>query len=66
LSRHCQTSEQGVNEGASVACPNRKVFVLQGDGSGTYTVEALWSTAREKANVIVVVLKNDDYAILEV
>jgi acetolactate synthase-1/2/3 large subunit len=31
-----------------------------------YTVQALWSMARENADVVVVVLKNDDYAILEV
>ncbi len=52
--------------GASIACPERKVVVLQGDGSGMYTVQALWSMARENADVVVVVLKNDDYAILEV
>ena len=52
--------------GAAVACPGRKTVVLQGDGSGMYTSQALWSMAREKADVIVVVLKNDSYAILEV
>ncbi|MBM3302671.1 MAG: hypothetical protein FJY85_22310 [Deltaproteobacteria bacterium] len=52
--------------GASVACPDRKVVVLQGDGSGMYTVQALWSMAREKADAIVIILKNDNYAILEV
>lgn len=52
--------------GASIACPERKVIALQSDGSGIYTVQALWSMAREKADVIVIVLKNDDYAILEV
>lgn len=52
--------------GASIACPDRKVVVLQGDGSGMYTVQALWSMARENADVVVVVLKNDNYAILEV
>jgi len=52
--------------GAAVACPDRKTVVIQGDGCGMYTEQALWSMAREKANVTVVLLKNDDYAILEI
>jgi len=52
--------------GAAVACPARKTVLLQGDGAGMYTVQALWSLARENANVVVIVLKNDQYAILEV
>jgi len=51
--------------GAAIACPDRKVVHLQADGSGMYTVQALWSMAREKADVIIVVLKNDAYAILD-
>ena len=50
--------------GASIACPGRKVVVAQADGSGMYTVHALWSMARENADVVVIVLKNDAYAIL--
>lgn len=52
--------------GAAVACPSRKTVALQADGSGMYTNQALWSMAREKADVTVVLLKNDKYAILEV
>jgi len=52
--------------GAAVACPDRKVVAVQGDGCAMYTVQALWSIAREKADVTVVLLKNDDYAILNV
>ena len=52
--------------GAAIACPDRKVIALEGDGCAMYTPQALWSMAREKANVTVVVLKNDNYAILEV
>jgi len=52
--------------GAAVACPDRKTVLLQGDGSGMYSVQALWSMARERTDVVVVVLKNDNYAILEV
>ncbi len=52
--------------GAAIACPDRKVVHLQADGSGMYTVQALWSMARESADVVVVLLKNDAYAILGV
>ncbi len=52
--------------GAAIACPDRKTVLFEGDGSGMYTAQALWSMAREKANVTVVILKNDDYAILEI
>ena len=51
--------------GAAIACPDRKVVNLQADGSGMYTVQALWSMAREQADVVVVVIKNDAYAILD-
>jgi len=50
--------------GAAVACPDRKTVLLQSDGCGMYTEQALWSIARERADVTVVLLKNDDYAIL--
>ena len=33
--------------GAAVACPGRKVLCLEGDGSGMYTLQALWTMARE-------------------
>jgi len=52
--------------GAAIACPDRKVILLQADGSGMYTVQALWSMAREKTDVVIVVLKNDAYALLHV
>ncbi len=50
--------------GAAIACPDRKVVHLQADGSGMYTVQALWTMAREKTDIVVVLLKNDAYAIL--
>jgi acetolactate synthase-1/2/3 large subunit len=52
--------------GAAVACPDRKTVVIEGDGCGMYTVQALWSIAREKADVTVVLVKNDSYAILNI
>jgi acetolactate synthase-1/2/3 large subunit len=51
--------------GAAVACPDRKAVLLQGDGAGMYAVQGLWSLAREKADVVVLVLRNDSYAVLE-
>jgi acetolactate synthase-1/2/3 large subunit len=50
--------------GAAVASPGRRVVALQGDGSGMYTPQALWSMARERLDVTVVVLANRKYAIL--
>jgi len=55
-----------VGLGAAVACPDRKTVVLEGDGSGMYTPQTLWTLAREKADVTVVVLKNDSYGILNI
>jgi acetolactate synthase-1/2/3 large subunit len=52
--------------GAAIACPDRKTVLFEGDGSGMYTAQALWSMAREKANVTIVILKNDDYGILNI
>ena len=51
--------------GAAIACPDRKVVNLQADGSGMYTVQALWSQAREKADVITIVFANRRYGILQ-
>ncbi len=50
--------------GAAVAAPDRRVVVLEGDGSGMYTPQALWTMAREGANVTVVVFANRAYQIL--
>jgi len=52
--------------GAAVACPDRKTVLLQGDGCGMYTEQALWSMAREKVDVTVILLKNEEYGILEI
>lgn len=52
--------------GAALACPDRPVIALQADGSGLYTPQALWSMAREQANVTVVVCRNRAYKILEI
>jgi acetolactate synthase-1/2/3 large subunit len=52
--------------GAAVACPDRKTIVFEGDGSGMYTPQTLWTMAREKAEVTIVVMKNDNYGILNI
>jgi len=51
--------------GAAVACPDRKVICLQADGSAMYTVQALWTHAREGLDVTTVILNNRSYAILK-
>jgi acetolactate synthase-1/2/3 large subunit len=51
--------------GAAVACPNRKVLCLSADGSGMYTLQALWTMAREGLKVTTVVFANRDYAVLK-
>lgn len=50
--------------GAAVACPNRKVLALEGDGSAMYTLQSLWTMARENLDVTVVVFANRGYQIL--
>jgi acetolactate synthase-1/2/3 large subunit len=52
--------------GAAVACPDRKVLCMQADGSAMYTVQALWTMAREKLDVVTVIFANRKYAILQV
>jgi acetolactate synthase-1/2/3 large subunit len=51
--------------GAAIACPNRKVIALQADGSGMYTLQALWTHARERLDVVTVIFANRRYAILQ-
>lgn len=52
--------------GAAVACPDRRVIALQADGSGMYTLQALWTMARESLDVTVVICANRNYRILQV
>jgi acetolactate synthase-1/2/3 large subunit len=51
--------------GAAIACPDRKVVGLQADGSGMYTLQALWTQARERLDVLTVVFSNRGYSILK-
>lgn len=51
--------------GAALACPDRKVLCLEGDGSGLYTLQALWTMARENLDVVTIIFANRQYAILQ-
>ncbi|MDC7983072.1 acetolactate synthase large subunit, partial [Rhodoplanes sp. TEM] len=53
-----------VATGAAVACPDRKVVVLQADGSAMYTLQALWTQARERLDVVTIVYANRAYKVL--
>jgi acetolactate synthase I/II/III large subunit len=48
-----------------VAAPHRKVINLEGDGSSMYTIQGLWTQAREKLNVLTIVFVNGGYKILK-
>lgn len=52
--------------GAAVACPDRKVVCLSGDGGAMYTVQALWTQAREQLDVTTIIFANRSYAILNI
>jgi acetolactate synthase-1/2/3 large subunit len=52
--------------GAAIACPDRKVVCLSGDGGAMYTLQALWTQAREKLDVTTVIFANRSYAILNI
>ena len=55
-----------VGAGAAVACHDRKVLCLVGDGSAMYTLQALWTQARERLDVTTVIYANPSYAILNI
>ena len=52
--------------GAAIACPEQKVIAMEADGSGMYTVQALWTMVREQLDITVVLLNNRSYAILNI
>lgn len=52
--------------GAAIACPDRKVLALVGDGSAMYTIQALWTMAREQLDITSIIFNNRAYAILNV
>lgn len=50
--------------GAAIACPDRKVLAMIGDGSAMYTVQSLWTMAREGLDITVMIFANGSYNIL--
>ena len=52
--------------GAAVACADRKVLCLHGEGGLMYTVQALWTQAKENLDVVTVVFSNGGYAVLDI
>jgi len=52
--------------GAAIACPDRPVVALEADGSAMYTIQSLWTMARERLDVTVVIFNNRSYGILDV
>jgi acetolactate synthase-1/2/3 large subunit len=50
--------------GAAIACPDRPVLALEGEGSAMYTIQSLWTMAREQLDVTAVIFNNRSYAIL--
>jgi len=52
--------------GAALACPERQVINLQADGSCMYSIQALWTQAREGLNIITIICANRSYQILKV
>ncbi|MEP1216869.1 MAG: acetolactate synthase large subunit [Marinobacter sp.] len=52
--------------GAAVACPDRPVLALIGDGTAMYTIQALWTMAREQLNVTTLIFNNASYSVLSI
>jgi acetolactate synthase-1/2/3 large subunit len=53
-----------VATGAAAACRDRKVICLESDGSAMYTIQSLWTQAREGLDVVTVIFNNSSYAVL--
>ena len=58
------TARDRIAIGAAVAAPDRKVVLLEGDGSGMYTVQSLWTMARENLDITTIIFSNRSYKIL--
>lgn len=52
--------------GAAIACPERPVIALIGDGTAMYTFQALWSMAREQLDVTSIIFNNASYSVLNI
>ena len=54
-----------VATGAAIACPDRRVICMVGDGSAMYTIQSLWTQARENLNITTIIFANNSYKILK-
>jgi acetolactate synthase-1/2/3 large subunit len=52
--------------GAALACPGRKVINVTGDGAAMYSLQSLWTMARERLDVVTIVCANRTYNILNI
>lgn len=52
--------------GAAIACPDRPVLALIGDGTSMYTLQALWTMAREQLDVTTIIFNNASYSVLNI
>lgn len=52
--------------GAALACPSRKVIAVTGDGAAMYSLQSLWTMARERLDVVTIVCANRTYNILNI
>ncbi len=51
--------------GVKLALPDRPVVALIGDGSALYTIQGLWTAARENLRMVFVIINNYSYRILK-
>ncbi|MCW2284510.1 acetolactate synthase-1/2/3 large subunit [Rhodoblastus acidophilus] len=54
-----------VATGAALACPDRRVICMTGDGSAMYTIQSLWTHARENLDITTIIFANREYQILK-
>ena len=52
--------------GAAMACPDRKVIAVSGDGAAMYSLQALWTMAREQLDIVTIICANRTYNILNI
>jgi len=52
--------------GAALACPDRKVIAVSGDGAAMYSLQSLWTMARERLDVVTIICANRSYNILNI
>jgi len=51
--------------GVKLALPDRPVVALIGDGSAMYTIQGLWTAARENLRMVFVIINNYSYRVLK-